>query len=81
MHPVRRRAKQVREVGAVESMPQVQLADFPVNGVHPGKRTLDVIHRAGRLVEPRRRDGGPQPRVALVAGQREQPRPQPVGLS
>lgn len=97
MHPAGWRAKQVGEVGTVKSVPQVKLADFPVNGVHPGKRGAHhgadirllgkdgkcpgVVHRIGRLIEPGRRDGSAQPHMALVARHREQPRPQPVGLS
>ena len=64
-----RHAEDVREVGAVESVPQVQLADLPVHRVQPGQRGAylavefrllganrerpRVIHRVGRLIQPR----------------------------
>jgi hypothetical protein len=64
-----RHAEDVREVGAVESMAQVQLADLSVHRVHPrhGRAHLGaefrllrdsgkcprVVHCVGRLIQPR----------------------------
>jgi len=81
---VARRAEDVCQPDAVEPVAQMQLGDLPVHRIHPGKRRAHqgasfrllgdgierphVIHRLGRLIEPRRRDGRPLPRLALVAG-------------
>ena len=64
-----RHTEYVREVGAVESVVQVQLADLPVHRIQPGQRGAylgaefrllgdggkcpRVIHRIGRLIQPR----------------------------
>jgi hypothetical protein len=64
-----RHTEYVREVGAVEPVAQVQLADLPVHRIQPGQRgaylgakfrllgddgkSARVIHRMGRLVQSR----------------------------
>ncbi len=92
-----RHAEYIREVGAVESVAQVQLADLPVHRVQPvqGGAHLDarfrlrgdggkyhrVVYRMGRLTQPHRKAGSLPAELALIAGQREQPRPQLVRLT
>lgn len=96
MRLVARHTENVAEIGAPEVVPQAQLGDLLVRGVEHGQRRmgqdaglrvlgngreyLGIVVCLDGFIELRRRRRSAQPELALVAGHREQPRPEPIGM-
>ncbi|HEX2744937.1 MAG TPA: hypothetical protein VHN16_11110 [Streptosporangiaceae bacterium] len=92
---VARHAENVGKIGPPEPVSQAQLGNLLVRGVEHGQRRigqdaglrvpgngreyLGVIGCPEGFIELRRRRAA-HPELALVAGHREQPRPEPIGI-
>ena len=97
MRLVTRHPENIRQIGAIELMPEVQLDDLALAGIQAAQRrphqvtklrllnvVAEISHivcQLGRLIERRGPGVGPEPAVALVACHRIQPRPQPLGIT